>query len=684
MLDNYNKIKITPEQKKITKDISNGHVQVIAVAGCGKTTTNLFIALENMNKNILLLTYNTSLKMETKHKISLMDIKNMEVHTYHSFAYNHYKKCLNDYGLYDICKNNMPCSKKFYYDIIILDEMQDMTYLYFEFVCKIYLDNGNKDLHFCILGDPHQTIYQYNGSDTRYFLDFPNYFNNLEWTKVVLNQTFRCTNQIADFLNKTMLKDEKRIVTNKINQQVRYIICDSYSDRIYKEIQYYLKMGYKYSDIFILAPSVKSQNSPVRELSNLCSENDIPVFVSYTDEEKPNEKVLTNKLVFLTFHQSKGLERKVVIIMGFDNSYFLFFKKNYNQNICPNELYVAVTRSSERLSVIHDFHFDFCPFLDQNTLLTYSYFESFKMKIRIYDDYKTNKSIKSVTNITKHLSFIDMHKLIDLCEIKVIHQSSRHIDITNLVLQNISGNLDSANEIFENVSDINSLCIMSIFEYLKTGKMSNLPNINLNPDTNLIKNCQDELYLSHFLQRCNENICCSNRYFFKLYQISNYNWMKPKLLLKCLERLDFLNISRNSKFEHDIKFELENFQHFDLIKPVNALFTGRIDCIDFDNQIIWEFKCVNNLDYEHIIQVAIYQYLMNKIQSSMDFKYYLYNVLDNNLLHISINNFENFENVFLNILFNEKNKKTLTDYCPEKIKNFVNKIFINLPNQKNL
>ena len=46
-----------------------------------------------------------------------------------------------------------------------------------------------------------------------------------------------------------------------------------------------------------------------------------------------------------TFHQVKGLERKVVIIMSFDAS------QNHQDDPV---LYVASTRAEERLSLIHD------------------------------------------------------------------------------------------------------------------------------------------------------------------------------------------------------------------------------------------------------------------------------------------------------------------------------------------
>ena len=123
-----------------------------------------------------------------------------------------------------------------------------------------------------------------------------------------------------------------KFISNKIsNNKPRYIICDTFGDKLgsgtrtYDEVKYYLEKGYSYSDFFILAPSVKSIKSPIRQLANELSNNKIPIYVPISDEEKIDEDIIKDKMVFSTFHQVKGLERKIVIIFNFDNSYFLFY-----------------------------------------------------------------------------------------------------------------------------------------------------------------------------------------------------------------------------------------------------------------------------------------------------------------------------------------------------------------------
>jgi len=88
--------KISSEQNNIIDQLSlNNNVVVDSVAGSGKTTSNLHIALHFNNMKILLLTYNSKLKIETRDKVNKLGISNIEVHSYHSFCVNGLKPLNN-------------------------------------------------------------------------------------------------------------------------------------------------------------------------------------------------------------------------------------------------------------------------------------------------------------------------------------------------------------------------------------------------------------------------------------------------------------------------------------------------------------------------------------------------------------------------------------------------------------
>ena len=76
---------------------------------------------------------------------------------------------------------------------------------------------------------------------------------------------------------------------------------------------------------------IKYKKLPVLILENLIKKYmpDIPIYVPLSDEGPVDETIISNKLAFLSFHQSKGLERKVVFVFNFDNSYFKYYEKEY-------------------------------------------------------------------------------------------------------------------------------------------------------------------------------------------------------------------------------------------------------------------------------------------------------------------------------------------------------------------
>lgn len=605
--------KCSEEQLKIIESLNNNNVIVDSVAGSGKTTTVLHIGKNNENKNILLLTYNAKLKIETREKVKLNNLNNIETHTYHSFCKKYYdNKCISDTELLNILKLNKTILRDINYDIIILDEAQDINEYYYTLICKIYKDNKNKECKTCILGDKKQSIYAFNGSDERYILFADNVFtyNNKSWIKNNLSKSFRITNEMATFINKCMLNEE-RLKSDKItNIKPRYIICDTFSNinenKPYDEVEYYLNNGYLPEDIFIIAPSIKNINSPVRQLENklkIEKKNNINIFVPITDEEKLDEDVIKNKLVFTTIHQVKGLERKIVILFNFDESYFKFYNKNVNPLICPNELYVATTRAKEHLTLLHHFTSDFLPFLNKIDIFKYCHM----ITTRISISHKKEKIIDtSVTDLIKNLQIDILEKCLEYVTIETLKHQTHKINIPIKTKQE---------EVYENVSELTGIAIPSYFEYILKGKITILNEIIKNEN-----NVSEKIYFSDIIVETNNNKnydnikinektilkisnewnCYKTGFLFKNYQITEYNWLSKENLDKSIERLNMLNISKNAEFEK---------KH--VLKPNNELIgrnlIGYIDCIDNNN--IYEFKCVNELKKEHILQLSIYMYL---------------------------------------------------------------------------
>jgi ATP:corrinoid adenosyltransferase len=643
---------ISQHQNNIIQElILNKNVVIDSVAGSGKSTTNFHIASHFVNKNILLLTYNAKLKLETREKLKKFNINNIEVHSYHSFCVKYYNnQSFNDSIIRQLLKNKTEPLKTFNYDLIVLDEAQDMSILYYELVCKIYKDNKNLNTQMCIFGDKNQSIFDFNKADQRFIELAPDIFNfnkSLEWSICNLPVSFRITNKMSLFINKCLLKND-RIISNKESEfKPRYIICDSFGNPIYsrpiQEIKYYLNLGYKPSDIFVLAASIKSEGSPIRQLENRIKQtmSNILVFVPSNDEEALDEKLLKDKLIFSTFHQSKGLERKVVIVFGFDNSYFKYYKRDANPNICPNELYVATTRGMEHLTVFHNYKNNYLPFINSNRLKRYCYFEENKeLDITEFND-ESKKIID--TPVTSIIDFLPQ-KIIDHCFNQLVITKNEEFTISKINISNTTTNDKST----ESVGDITGIAIPSFFELKIKNKLSiHQQLINEMFENNLIvetlaqptkprekqhyidKIKIETLTVEQLLYIANCWNSTKNGLLFKVYQITNYNWLTQDTLDKCIDRMNKLNITNESSFEYKVEIADEP-------ELMERRLVGFIDCFDKNNNIIYEFKCVSKLTKEHYLQLAFYMYIFElKKKTDVDISYVLFNILTNEYYTIS-------------------------------------------------
>ncbi len=623
---------ISDEQQEVVKAIGKStNVIVESVAGSGKTTCNIYIAKSFPTKSILLLTYNAKLKMETRDRVSALGIGNIETHSYHSFCVKYYNpKCFTDYQIINIVKTNQIQKKGFKYDLIILDEAQDISPLYHELICKIFVDNFNPGCQICLLGDRAQSIYDFNRADARFIVFADKIFNlnMLPWVRCTLSESYRVTTETAQFVNNCMGKNFAIKSSKSNGSKPKYLITDSFSESIFckqfVELKNFLKK-YKPEEIFILAPSVKNEKSPVRQLENLIKKNlkNVQVYVPVSDEEKLDEQVLKNKLVFSTFHQAKGLERKVVFVYGFDDSYFKFFKKDKDPKVCPNELYVATTRALEHLVLIHGITNGYLPFLNKIALDKYAtVIKDGELQLQKYQVTKTFEV--SVTDLIKHLPVDVLNNCMDYLTISKVRAKSDKINIPFKSEQTHG---------YESLGEITGTAIPSYLQYKTSGTMSiytaslqysrendiangveadspDFIDSDDNSDEKEIKFSSPKYDLEKFnlaklkpdelLYIANYYCAKKSGFLYKIYQITNYNWLSQENLNLAYERLLELGIGKKAKYE----------QYFEVVKHPELLdkrLVGYIDCVDGSN--IYEFKCVNKLENEHYLQLAVYMYM---------------------------------------------------------------------------
>jgi len=245
------------------------------------------------------------------------------------------------------------------YDHVLVDEFQDISYQRLELIRSFVNENSNTKL-FCV-GDDWQSIYQFTGSDVRYFVNFKDYFPNPEIT--YLNSNYRSSQTIVGISNELIANNKNQITkethsTHDIGMQPIFIdftseFSYSYKNQyqnIYNLIQILLDGGIEPHEIMVLSRF----NNYLRGLEIYCGARSVP-----TESERGGVR-------FYSAHKSKGTESQHVILTdmtsglyGFpceiqDSSVMELAKRFESDGFIDEErrlFYVALTRSKKFLYI---------------------------------------------------------------------------------------------------------------------------------------------------------------------------------------------------------------------------------------------------------------------------------------------------------------------------------------------
>jgi superfamily I DNA/RNA helicase len=233
---------------------------------------------------------------------------------------------------------------KFQY--VLVDEFQDVNNLQVELI-KLLLTEQTQ--LFCV-GDDWQSIYGFRGSNVSYIIDFEKHFVNSKVVKLDLN--YRSTQNIVGASNEVIkhnkYKVEKDIHALKKSEHKIVVYAGGSEDENLKfcenTVRELLDEGFTSEDILFLYRRSKMYQ---------------PYFSRFENE---NLKVQSK-----TIHASKGLEAKIVFIIGLTEGYggfpdiwledriFQIIKKANHDLLMEEErrlFYVAITRAKDKLFLI--------------------------------------------------------------------------------------------------------------------------------------------------------------------------------------------------------------------------------------------------------------------------------------------------------------------------------------------
>lgn len=627
---------LSDEQLAIVNAVKDGkNVIVDAVAGSGKTTTILGIVEAAPDKQFLVITYNRRLCDETRNRISGKTLTNINMHTYHSHALSSFDAgTFTDEGIQAIVAGSATerPHTQWNYDVIILDEVQDMTPLFYQYVTKIakLVATANKQPQLVLLGDRYQEIYGFKGADSRFLTHAASLYPDFtqEWNQLTLKTSYRINRHMASFVNTVMLKEPRITVQPHTNQEkVQYYICDVFDSTNLSEIaklaiDRILAGELHPHDVAFIAYSIKSSQTLQRIEKRLLGAK-IPVHTPAGDDACVDERAVAGKVLMCTMHQMKGLEREMIIVLGFDE---WLCEKNVggNSDKCSNLLYVAATRARKYLILVQHYKKAPLPFVSLDELEMYRFVNVVELRASVGEIVPREKPKKTGLAVRDLLRFLPASTL--TLALECLKLGEKQTIGTGLVLPDIVDSRvvamkapkhvaalrdsEPTPQLHELVADLNGVAIPAMFEHKLTGKSALLKSVR-----NVKVGRTTPARLTAFQERLTDisgfkpadyaeaaalQDAIQSGYSARVEQLPNFKWLDEVDLEPAFAMLAKITKDCDSYYEVDTEVEIDNFA-----------IHGRIDIMTKDpsgQEAVWEIKCTSTFATEHILQCAIYMY----------------------------------------------------------------------------
>lgn len=576
-----NNFKLSEEQKKIIDASTQGeNIFVDAVIGAGKTTLLREICFANADKNILYLTYNKLLKEDAR---TMIILPNTEVQNYHGFVYKNLtmnkKTYTNQNGIKDfifyIETNEIPMPQ---YDLIVVDEYQDINDETAQLLRTIdFYQDKNPQLIF--VGDLKQKIYDTTTINVISDLIFKLRSNYLSMD---LTQCFRISKEHARKLGNIWGKKIQGINSNQ-----RTIKMDFDRDELIKILN-----SYENKDILILTPFrnniTLNQFISYLELTYPEKYNKTNLYITIGDGN--SNSPVKDSMIVTTFDGSKGMERELVIVFGWNEGSLGYRSQRGNKEIVKNLFLVAASRGKKEIIFIEE---------QNDNLLTEKNFEK---NLR-------DRSIEIAYKVYQMYNFVydtELQKLYNMLEIEEIKT-------------------DDNEEIKARQTDFNILLTPAIHYYQQAI---------------FFKDWNYETILESFDQE--------TPIFRYVEKIKTKNKKKQVLLLTALvtnltryanqAMSDFMDKEEEIRLIERLYSQLSPNENIN-IKINKRIFgteiLGMIDVLKDD--IPWVLEFTDELEKKHFIQAATYAYMLNSYYGMV------WNLKTNKLYKVTFNQIDDFE-----------------------------------------
>jgi hypothetical protein len=457
-----NIIELNEQQQQIVKAKLNENMRIIACAGSGKTTTIIcrlkYLIDNKINpNNILITTFNVDASKSIKNKIlSLFGyMPNITIGTIDSISkkfYYQYKieNTNNFIGVCEYASKLLNYLKKpegieilNKYQYIFFDEFQDINNTQFEIIQQFYKNNSK----LILIGDDAQNIYSFRGSNIEYILNLEKYMKDVVTYKLVYN--YRSTPEIINFANDSIKNNKDQIpkdmISIKKNNNIKPIIKHYYNLNIQNQeiIKHIISLHYNqnvsFDEIAIISRNNYCLKILEEDFEKFNSENTrkinyVALITNQNQDIKPN--MLENHVTLTTIHKSKGLEWKVVFLLGCEDKYFPSEVDKISIEEERRLFYVAITRPKSILYISFTSN-NISRFIKELDSDNYN-FVNFKDSFFNYSEYRNPKYFNSVAELVdmineEELNELRIKKILPELEIitKKIHSDYKYNDEIN-------------------------------------------------------------------------------------------------------------------------------------------------------------------------------------------------------------------------------------------------------------
>lgn len=248
--------------------------------------------------------------------------------------------------------------------ILFVDEAQDMSDIQYELMTII---KEKLQIKLVLIGDPNQTIHQFQNGSDKYLLEYP-------VKQYYLKINNRSTPEITEFINyfrpwdykmPKMIASKQSLKNSKSKPIIYSGTQDEICEKIYKEIT---QSAIPREKIAIIGPVKKSDNKEngdgikfgLQKITNMFSKRKINFIKHYNDSSNDDEyislEIPTEKghVNIYTIHGSKGLEFDKVIIVNFHFKTFGKIPSVEEYNELKYLWYVALSRAKTELLICCD------------------------------------------------------------------------------------------------------------------------------------------------------------------------------------------------------------------------------------------------------------------------------------------------------------------------------------------